>query len=191
SIGAQTVCAMTAPSGGSVQGQGVKVAVVDSGIDYLHPDLGGCIGPGCKVIGGYNFLNPGAPPLDVFGHGTHVAGIIAANGMINGVAPGASLLAYVVCNSQGQCQTSDIISGIHQAVTDGAQVINMSLGGPGDANDPLSQATDNAFAAGVIVAVAAGNAGPRMDTIGSPGAAVDAITVGAFDHTTNTMANFS
>jgi subtilisin family serine protease len=65
-------------------GKGIIVAIVDTGIDYTHPDLGGCIGPTCKVIGGYDFINNDANPMDDHGHGTHVAGIVAANGTVKG-----------------------------------------------------------------------------------------------------------
>jgi hypothetical protein len=74
-------------------GRGVVVAIVDTGIDYSHPDLGGCLGPGCKVAGGYDFVNNDSDPMDDNGHGTHMAGIVAAKGGITGVAPDATLLA--------------------------------------------------------------------------------------------------
>ncbi|MDY6862697.1 MAG: S8 family serine peptidase, partial [Thermodesulfobacteriota bacterium] len=73
-------------------GKGITVAVVDTGIDYRHPDLGGGFGPENKVIGGYDFVNNDRNPMDDHGHGTHVAGIIAADGKLKGVAPDAKLL---------------------------------------------------------------------------------------------------
>jgi hypothetical protein len=79
-----------------VTGQGVTVAVLDTGIDYTHPDLGGCIGTGCKVAGGHNFVEgeDATNPIDKHGHGTHVAGIIAAKGTLTGMAPDVTLYAY-------------------------------------------------------------------------------------------------
>ena len=162
-------------------GLGITVAIVDTGIDYTHPDLGGCLGPSCKVIGGYDFVNDDADPMDDFGHGTHVAGIVSANGAVKGVAPGSVLLGYKVLDSSGSGLFSDVIAGVEQAAVDGARVINLSLGGPGDPNDPVCQAVDNAVAGGIVVAVAAGNSGPGYETLGSPGMARLALTVGASD----------
>ncbi len=169
-------------------GEGVVVAVVDTGIDYTHPDLGGCLGPGCRVLGGYDFVNQDADPKDDDGHGTHVAGIVAANGSLKGMAPDAHLLAFKVLDEWGEGTASDVIAGIERALDpdndpatpDGADVINLSLGGSGDPDDPVSQAVDNAAEAGVVVVVAAGNSGRLgYSTIESPGCARRAITVGA------------
>lgn len=180
-------------------GQGVRVAVIDTGIDYTHPDLGGGFGPGFKVIGGYDFVHGDSDPMDDQGHGTHVAGIIAASGAVKGVAPGVKLLAYKVLDELGSGQYSTIIAGIDRAVdpdqnpltNDGAQVINLSLGGPGDPDDAISQAVDTAVAAGVVCVVAAGNNGGNGNsTIGSPGCARTALTVGASDKM-DVMAYFS
>lgn len=171
-------------------GRGIRVAVLDTGIDYTHPDLGGGLGSSFKVIGGYDFIHGNANPMDDHGHGTHVAGIIAANGTAKGVAPGASLLAYKVLDASGSGPISVILAGIDRAVdpdqnpatNDAPQVISMSLGGPGDANDPLSQAVDAAVNAGVVCVVAAGNSGSGYSTLGSPGCAQKALTVGATDN---------
>jgi subtilisin family serine protease len=171
-------------------GQGITVAVIDSGVDYTHPDLGGCLGPGCKVRGGYDLVYDDADPRDDNGHGTHVAGIVAANGATTGVAPEAALLAYKVLNSLGAGPTSRIIAGLERAADpdgdpntdDAPDVINMSLGGPGSPDDPLSQAVDGAVAQGIVVVVSAGNEGADgYGSVGSPGAAPAAITVGATD----------
>ena len=165
------------------------MAIIDTGIDYTHPDLGGCFGPACRVIGGYDFVNNDNDPLDDNGHGTHVAGIVAANGGVTGVAPGANLLAYKVLDAYGNGFSSAIIIALERAANpdgnpatnDAAQVINLSLSGPGDPNDPLSQAVDNAVNQDMVVAVAAGNSGPFYETVGSPGVARKALTVVASD----------
>jgi subtilisin family serine protease len=167
-------------------GTGTTVAIIDTGIDYTHPDLGGGVGPGYKVLGGYDFVNDDADPMDDNGHGTHCAGIVAANGTLKGVAPDASLMGFKVLDAGGSGWSSDIIAGIERAcdpngdlVTDDAvDVISMSLGGVGNPDDPQSQAIDNAVSLGVVCAVAAGNAG-AYETIGSPGCAREALTVGA------------
>lgn len=82
--------------GDYVTGKGVVVAVFDTGVNYSHPDLGGGFGPGYKVVKGYDFVNNDEEPLDDHGQGTHVAGIIAANGVLKGIAPDATLLAYKI-----------------------------------------------------------------------------------------------
>ena len=172
-----------------VTGAGVRVAIIDTGISYTHPDLGGCLGAGCKVVGGFDFVNNDPDPIDDHGHGTHVAGIVAANGTVKGVAPNATLLAYKALDANGNGYSSAIIAAIDAAANpdgspatnDGARVINLSLGGWGDPDDPMSQAVDNVTAAGVTVVAAAGNSGPNEQSILSPGTARRAITVGASD----------
>jgi subtilisin family serine protease len=162
-------------------GKGVVVAIIDTGIDYTHPDLAG------KLIGGYDFVNGDADPMDDNGHGTHVAGIIAGKaakeGGITGVAPDASILAYKVMNEWGEGYTSDIVAGIEAAADPAnphrADVINLSLGGPGDGTDPIGLAATAASRSGVVVVASAGNSGPGRDTVGSPAAADGVIAVGA------------
>lgn len=181
--------AITASATYAVNGTGVKVAVIDTGVDYAHPDLGGCLGAACKVISGYDYVNDDNDPHDDNGHGTHVAGTIAANGTLKGVAPGATLLAYKVLDSFGYGYNSDVIAALERAVLDGAKVANLSLGGAGTPDDPGSEAVDNATAAGMLSVVAAGNTG-AYQSIGSPGTARTALTVGATDKTWN-IAYFS
>jgi subtilisin family serine protease len=192
-IGADSVWANTGATG-----DGVRVGVLDTGIDYMHPDLGGGIGPGYKVAGGWDFANNDSDPADDEGHGTHVAGIIAANGpSLRGVAPNATLYAIKVLSSEGMGLWSWTMSGLEWAVDpddnpatdDHLDVVNLSLGGTGDPTDPVSQAIDNATAAGVLCVVAAGNEG-SYQSIGSPGCATGALTVGACDHS-DVVANFS
>lgn len=169
------------------RGEGIRVGVLDTGIDYRHPALGGAFGAGNKVAGGYDFVNRDDDPLDDHGHGTHVSGIIAADSAeLGGVAPAVTLIAYKVLNFAGQGSQSDVIAAIERSIdpnqdgspADHLDVINLSLGGPGTADDLVSQAVDNATAAGVTVVVAAGNSG-SLASIGSPGTARTAITVGA------------
>jgi len=188
-IGAPSVWAMSDGTGRPVTGQGVRVAVLDTGIDYTHPDLGGCLGPTCKVIGGYDLVNNDNDPMDDNGHGTHVAGIVAANGTLKGVAPGASLMAFKALDDRGSGWNSTIIAGLERAADpdsnpttdDGAQVINLSLGGAGTPDGPMSQAVDHAVEQGIVVVAAAGNSGPTPEMVGSPGVARKALTVAASD----------
>ncbi|PFH91356.1 hypothetical protein COI44_01745 [Bacillus sp. AFS088145] len=182
-IGAPDVWSKHDQNNQEVTGKGVTVAVIDTGVDYDHPDLGGAFGPGHKVVGGYDFVNNDNDPMDDYGHGTHVAGIIAAHGKLTGVAPDASITAYKVLDNNGSGTTSNIIAGIEAAISPDnpfpADVINMSLSGPGDGNDPISQAAQNAVDAGVVVVAAAGNAGPDYGTIGAPAMAEGVLAVGA------------
>jgi hypothetical protein len=177
------VWSLVAQDGEALTGRGIKVAVVDTGIDYEHPALGGCFGSGCKVTGGWDFVNNDPFPLDDHGHGTHVAGIIAsADTIYRGVAPEATLLAYKACDQSGACYASHIISAINRAVEQEAQIINLSLSGEGKPDSPLSVAVDKAVEQGAIVVVSAGNRGGGEEyLIGSPGNTRAAITVGAAD----------
>ncbi len=141
----------------------------------------------CKVAGGYDLVNDDYDPRDDMGHGTHVAGIAAGNGLLKGVAPDAKIYAYKVLDESGAGWDSRIIAGVEKAIdpnndgdfSDHADIISMSLGGWGDPDDAVSQAVDNAVDAGAVVVVSAGNDGPNEQTIGSPGTARKAITVGA------------
>ncbi|MBI4451441.1 S8 family serine peptidase [Candidatus Woesearchaeota archaeon] len=186
-IQAPAVWKMTDKSGKTVIGSGVKIAVIDTGIDYTHPDLGGCLGQNCKVVGGYDIVNEDNDPIDDQGHGTHVAATAAGDGSLKGVAPGAKLLAYKVLTADGWGYWSWVLEGIERAVDpdrngrydDKADVLSLSLGGPGNPDDPISKAIDTAVSAGSTAVVAAGNSGPDMGTVGSPGTSRRALTVGA------------
>jgi len=177
-VGAPQVWALSDDLGRPVTGVGIRVAIIDSGVDYAHPALGGCFGNGCRVAGGYDFVHDDGDPVDNNGHGTHVAGIAAADGFLHGVAPGAELLAYKVLNETGWGYASDVIAALERAVADGAGVINLSLGGAGTADDPLSQA---AVDGGCVVVAAAGNSGPHAGTVQSPAVAPGVIAVAAAD----------
>src|SRR3989344_1601948 len=167
----------------SLTGENITVAVIDTGIDYTHPDLGACtvINSSCRTIKGYDFVNSDTNPIDDNGHGSHVAGIIGANGTVIGVAPDVKFLAYKVCNSGGSCSESNIISAVDAAVDNNTDIISLSIGGEEDPNDgqsALSLALNDAVALGTVVVIAAGNEGPSTSSISSPGDAVDVITLG-------------
>ncbi|WP_195257856.1 S8 family peptidase [Bacillus paralicheniformis] len=166
-------------------GKGIKVAVIDTGVDYTHPDLKKNFGP----YKGYDFVDndydpqetpAGDPRGEATDHGTHVAGTIAANGQIKGVAPEATLLAYRVLGPGGSGTTENVIAGIEKAVADGAKVMNLSLGNSLNSPDyATSIALDWAMAEGVVAVTSNGNSGPENWTVGSPGTSRDAISVGA------------
>ncbi len=159
------------------EGEGIKIGVIDTGIDYNHPDLFG-FGPDGKVVGGYDYVDNDEEPMDTNGHGTEVAGIIAANGNLKGVAPKAKLLAYRV-SSTGESVSSDfIVKAIHRAIEDQVDIINISLG-VNKTNDELDSAVREAVKNGIVVVAAAGNNGPGIGTIGSPAKSISALTVGA------------
>jgi len=160
-----------------IKGNGIKVAIIDTGVDFNHPDLYGW-GPDGKVVGGYNFIQEGEPPLDTNGHGTQVAGVIAADGHLVGVAPKAKILAYKV-SENGEAVSSDlIIKAIDNAIEDGADIINISLG-VNQTNEKIDNAVNKALEKEIFVVTAAGNDGPTPRTIGSPGRDFGSVTVGA------------
>jgi subtilisin family serine protease len=203
-IGASEVWNLTDSQGRPLLGTNITIAIIDTGIDYTHDDLGNCTqsqflnGTCAKVIGGYDFFSNDLNPMDDHGHGTHVAATAAGNGTLNGVAPNASLVAYKVLSQWGWGFSSDIISAIEHAMdpnqdgntSDHYDIASLSLGGSGDPNDLKSRAVDRAVEAGVIVVVAGGNSGPSSQTLLSPGVAREAITVGATDKSDN-IASFS
>jgi len=171
-------------------GTGVTVGLLDSGADRNHPDLAG------QILASMNFTEGAEPDEDVEGHGTHVASTIlgtgaASSGRYRGVAPGAKLLAGKVCVIDG-CAESWILAGMQWAAENGATAVNMSLGGPDTADiNPLEQAVQTLTDQfGTLFVIAAGNSGPDANTVGSPGAADAALTVGAVDKS-NEIAGFS
>lgn len=181
----------------NITGRGVVIGIIDTGIDYTHPDLGGGLGATSKVIGGYDFVNDDPDPIDDHGHGTHVAGIAAANGAIKGVAPDAKLMAFKVLTAEGWGYDSWILAAIERTVDpdqnpntdDAPDVVNMSLGRNTDPAEPFSEAISNATSLGVTFVVSAGN-NYDYQTVGTPGVAESAITVGATDNF-DYAANFS
>ncbi|NUS05262.1 MAG: S8 family serine peptidase [Nonomuraea sp.] len=156
-------------------GKGVKVAVLDTGVDATHPDLAGRVKQ-TKVFTGEPSVQDGN------GHGTHVAATIAGGDGRKGVAPGAELMVGKVLGDDGSGSLSGVIEGMEWAAAEGASVINMSLGGGAtDGTDPLSLAVDTLTErTGALFVVAAGNDGSAY-SIGTPGAATSALTVGAVD----------
>jgi PKD repeat protein len=173
-IGAGTVHA----SGNN--GTGVMVAILDTGIDYEHSDLDD------NYIDGYDFVNDDSDPMDDNGHGTHCAGIVAAedNGEgVVGVAPGADLYAVKVLNSVGSGSESDVIAGIQWSVDKDMDVISMSFGSNVEST-PLKDACDNADSSGVLLVAAAGNDGNppgRGDNVDYPAGYYSVIAVAATD----------
>ena len=160
-----------------IDGTGIKIAVIDTGVDFNHPDLFGW-GPDGKVIGGYNFIEENQLPMDTNGHGTKVAGIIAADGNTLGVAHKAKILAYKV-SEDGEGVSSELIrKAIEKAIEDKADIINISLG-VNKTNSKIDNAVNHAWDNGIFVVTAAGNDGPELKTIGSPGRNFESITVGA------------
>ncbi len=163
-------------SGEPLTGRGIIVAILDTGIDYTHPDLGGTIGVDQKILKGYDFVDEDEDPIDRDGHGTEVAGIIAADGRIRGIAPEASLLAYRVVDKMGNVRSSDLIRALEKASKDGADVINLSLGTT-EEMEALSYAINNIVESGIVVVAATGNAAERA--FGEPAGRKEVIAVGA------------
>ncbi|MET9231863.1 S8 family serine peptidase [Lentzea sp. NPDC003310] len=167
-----------------ITGKGTKVAIVDTGVDEKHPDLAG------QQIAEKNFTTD-PDNTDNVGHGTHVGATVASHDAeYGGVAPGAQLIDAKVCVEFG-CQESWILDGMRWAAEQGAQVINMSLGGTDTPEvDPLEQAVNDLTAQyGTLFVIAAGNSG-SPGSVGSPGSADAALTVGAVDRD-DKLANFS
>ncbi|HEU5278486.1 MAG TPA: S8 family serine peptidase [Gaiellaceae bacterium] len=219
-----------------LDGSGVTIAIMDSGLDYTLPEFGGCFGPGCKVRGGYDFVgdtynttttspafqpvpHPDGNPLpcdpdaadhaEVLGagtsdaaHGTHVAGIAAADGrghtaegQVVGVAPGAQLLAYRVFGCNGGTDSDVMVQAMERALADHADVLNMSIGAAfvNWPQYPTAVAADNLASAGVTVVASIGNSGAnggQLWSAGAPGVGRNVIGVAAFDNTKATLPAF-
>lgn len=164
-------------------GTGVRIAVLDTGVDRTHDDLS------TRVVAEKNF-SASPDTADRVGHGTHVASIAAgtgakSGGRYKGVAPGAELISGKVLDDDGHGDDSSVLAGMEWAAAEGADVVNLSLGGPDSpGTDPLEATVDRLSAEkGILFVVAAGNEGEAgPSTIGSPGSADAALTVGAVDH---------
>jgi subtilisin family serine protease len=183
-------------------GAGVKVAVMDTGIDYNHPDLGGCFGPGCRVVKGWDFVgdaynaddtSPGYNPVpapdpdpdDCNGHGTHVAGIIGANGTVKGVAPEVTFGAYRVFGCDGSTTDDIMLAAMERAFKDKMQVLNMSIGSAYEwPQSPTAVASSRLVKKGMVVVASIGNNGANgLYSAGAPGLGEGVIGVASFDNT--------
>ena len=182
-------------------GAGVKVAVMDTGVDYHHPDLGGGFGPVYRVITGYDFVGdaynadsnspaynpvpvPDDDPDDCNGHGTHVAGIVGANGAVTGVAPGVKFGAYRVFGCAGSTTADIMMAAMERLLADGMQVLNMSIGSAFQwPQYPTGEAADRLVNKGVSVVASIGNSGANgLYSAGSPGLGKKVIGVASYDN---------
>ena len=167
----------TIPHDYGFDGSGIIISVIDTGVDFNHPDLLG-LGLDGKIIGGYDFVDNDETPQDSNGHGTQVAGIIAANGNLKGIAPNSKILAYRVSEDGESVSSNLIIKAIEKSISDNADIINISLG-INQTNTKIDQIVTKAIQNNIFVVTAAGNFGPEPNTIGSPGLNPNAITVGS------------
>lgn len=180
-IGGEVVRGIFDQSHNRLTGKGVTVGVIDTGIDYTHPDLTR------NYKGGHDLVDEDQDPMETKSqdgsstlHGTHVAGIIAANGRMYGVAPEAEVIAYRALGPGGSGTTEQVIAAIDQAIKDRVDILNLSLGNNINGPDlPISLALNKAVDEGIVAVTSSGNSGPNMWTVGSPGTASKAISVGA------------
>ena len=190
-------------------GAGVKVGIIDTGIDYDHQDLGGDgvqrtdshIFPTARVVAGYDFVGdaydagtnpvpvPDPYPDDCAGHGTHVAGIVGANGAVKGVAPNVQFGAYRVFGCAGSTSADIMIAAMEMALADGMQVVNQSIGSARQwPQYPTAQAATRMVNKGIVMVASIGNNGPGGSTpdalfaAGAPGVGDKVIGVGSFDN---------
>jgi subtilisin family serine protease len=192
-------------------GAGIKVGVIDTGIDLDHPDLGGDGNsaaphpfPNVRVTGGYDLVGdaydgsntpvPDGNPDDCAGHGTHVAGIVGASGAVTGVAPGVIFGAYRVFGCSGFTTDDVILAALERAYSDGMQVVNMSLGAAFQnwPQYPTAQASDRLVNKGVVVVSSIGNSGTSgLYSAGAPGVSTKGIGVASFDNNFQQLPAFS
>ncbi|KAJ2663066.1 hypothetical protein IWW48_001585 [Coemansia sp. RSA 1200] len=193
-------------------GKDIQIGIIDTGVDYMHPELGRCwktkgcmwqygsdlVGDGYNPAIGNEEAKPGPYPLDCVGHGTHVAGIIAGQGPIaRGVAPGATLGMYRVfgCDSaSGAGSTSDdiILKALEMAFKDKSDIINLSLGGGSWPDEPLSIVAANIVKNGTVVVAASGNDGQGgLFTASSPAVGSGVINVGSVQNWNYTVADLT
>ncbi|MCC6556878.1 MAG: S8 family serine peptidase [Polyangiaceae bacterium] len=179
-------------------GENIRVGVIDSGIDYDHPDLGGCFGDGCRVAYGHDFVGdaydardgstqpvPDGDPDDCGGHGSHVAGIIGANGVVTGVAPNVTFGAYRVFGCSGSTSSDIMLKAMEMAAADGMRVVNMSIGSPFQwPSYPSAVAASQLVRDGVVVVTSTGNSGASgLWAAGAPGVGEHVIATAAIENT--------
>lgn len=191
-------------------GAGIKVAVMDTGIDYDHPDLGGCFGPGCRVETGWDFVGddfnadsaspfynpipvPDPDPDDCYGHGTHVAGIIGASGTVTGVAPEVTFGSYRVFGCEGSTTSDIMLAAMEMAFADRMDVLNISIGSAYNwPQYPTAVAASKMVDRGMVVVASIGNNGANgLYAAGAPGLGEKVIGVAAFDNTESLQFAFS
>ncbi|KAJ1919955.1 hypothetical protein H4219_001615 [Mycoemilia scoparia] len=180
----------------NLTGEGIKVGIIDTGVDYMHPELGGCFKtPGCPIQYGYDFVGddytkagtekPSGDPRDTCaGHGTHVAGIIMGQGpLVRGVSPNVILGAYKVTNcKRGTINNDHIIAAIERAYEDGMDVVNISLSGEGWKEGPMAVAAEEAVKKGMLVVSADSNYGLNgLFTSGIPALGDGVLNVASYE----------
>jgi minor extracellular serine protease Vpr len=186
-------------------GAGVKVAVMDTGIDYDNPALGRCFGSGCRVVTGHDFVGdafnasgegnalipkPDSDPDDCNGHGSHVAGIVGADGAVNGVeirgvAPDVTFGAYRVFGCEGSTTADIMLAAMERALADDMDVLNMSIGSAFNTHPqyPTAVGSDALVDAGMTVVASIGNSGVNgLFSAGAPGVGRKVIGVASFDN---------
>ena len=186
-----------------LSGRGIRVAIMDTGVDYDHPDLGGCFGPGCRVEIGHDYVgnaynndatspaynpvpSPDPFPDDCNGHGTHVAGIAGANGAVRGAAPGVTFGAYRVFGCEGSTSSDIMVAAMEQIARDGADVVNISIGSAFQwPQYPTAQAADRLVNKGIVVVTSAGNSGATGTySVSAPGVGQKMIATASFNNLT-------
>lgn len=178
-------------TGSSVSNDSIKIAVLDTGANTSHPDIKNVIEE-CRDFTAFNSSIYNNKCADKNGHGTSVASIISSDsgddglGMF-GVAPGAKLLVYKVCDDSGVCYGDDISVAINLAIENGAKIINLSFGSDSDTDFILEDAIKKAVSEGVFVVSSAGNDGPDKKSIDYPAGYENVISVGAIDNNLNVV----
>jgi minor extracellular serine protease Vpr len=194
-----------------ITGKGIKVAIMDTGIDYDNPDLGGCFGRSCRVFTGWDFVGdaynadstslryspipvPDANPDDCNGHGTHVSGIVGAKGAVTGVAPDVRFGAYRVFGCEGSTEADIMLAAMERALADDMDVLNMSIGSAFTwPQYPTAVAADRLVRRhGMVVVASIGNSGANgLYSAGAPGVGEKVIGVASFDNTGVTLPYFT
>jgi minor extracellular serine protease Vpr len=187
-------------------GEGIRVAVIDTGIDYEHPDLGGCFGLGCRVFTGWDFVGddfngsniptPDEYPMDCHGHGTHVAGIVGAKTTtltgVTGVAPDVTFGAYRVFGCTGSTTSDIMLAAMEKALADDMDVLNMSIGSAYQwPQYPTAVAASQLVDQGMVVVASIGNSGATgLYSASAPGVGEKVIGVASFENTHTTLNAF-